>query len=169
MDFNWDGEQSPAPAIPGTNWSASWQGEVLANDSGTYTFYATGDDGIRLWVNGQFICDGWNYQGATTYSGTIYLEAGQWYSIRMDYFQGGGGDVAKLEWDGGQVGVREVIPTDHLRCCGSSPEPGRGPGHQRAADTQSGNMNSEVVFSSASGNGDHDRRRRFVSESTVFG
>ena len=89
---------SPAPGIEGTNWTASWQGTVTADYSGNYTFYATGDDGVRVWVNGQLVCDGWNYQGATEYSGTISLVAGQSYSIRMDYFQGGGGEVASLAW-----------------------------------------------------------------------
>jgi hypothetical protein len=148
--FNWDGEQSPAPTISGTNWSASWQGEVQANESGLYTFYATGDDGIRLWVNGQLICDGWVNQSPTTYSGTISLEAGQWYSIRMDYFQGGGGAVAKLEWDAGQAGVKEAISTDHLRCSNLIGTPDVAP-TVNVCQAQTGSVNSEVVFSSATG------------------
>ncbi len=91
IDFNWGNQGSPAPGIQGSNWGATWQGTVTANYSEDYTFYATADDGVRLWVNGQLLCDGWQGQSATEYSGTIHLEAGQSYSIRMDYFQGGGG------------------------------------------------------------------------------
>ena len=42
VNFDWGNQGSPASGIQGTNWSASWQGQVLANDSGMYTFYATG-------------------------------------------------------------------------------------------------------------------------------
>ena len=112
VNFNWGTQGSPAPGISGTNWSASWQGQVLADYTGTYTFYGTADDGVRVWVNGQLLCDGWNCQAATTYSGTIDLQAGQSYSIRMDYFQGGGGEMAKLEWAADSQGNEQ---TSHLR------------------------------------------------------
>ena len=60
IDFNWalGREVSPAPGIPGTNWSACWQGKIQATVTGTYTFYVTGDDGVRLWVNDAYV-DGW--------------------------------------------------------------------------------------------------------------
>ena len=151
VNFNWGNQNAPASGIPGCNWSGSWQGQVQANGSGMYTFYATGDDGVRLWVNGQLICDGWQYQGPTTYSGQIYLEAGQWYSIRMDYFQGGGGEMAKLEWDGGQLGAKDVIPTDHLSCANLFQNQNAAP-VITAVDTQAGSVNAPVVFSSTLGN-----------------
>ena len=151
VNYDWGNQGQPASGVQGYNWSASWQGQVLANDSGTYTFYATGDDGVRLWVNNQLICDGWRNQGPTTYTGQIYLEAGQWYSIRMDYFQGGGGEMAKLEWDAGQLGVREVIPTDHLSCANLLQNENVAPVIS-VSETQAGSVNAPVVFSSTLGN-----------------
>ena len=111
VNFDWGNQGQPATGIPGTWWSASWQGEVKADYNETYTFYVTGDDGVRLWVNGNSICDGWTYQSPTTYSATVDMVAGQSYSIRMDYFQGGGGEVAKLEWSDAQVRREKSFPT----------------------------------------------------------
>ena len=100
---NWGSEISPAPGIAGTNWSACWQGKIQATTTGEYTFYVTGDDGVRLWVNDAYV-DGWTYQSGTTYTLTTNLVAGQWYAIRMEYFQGGGDEVAKLEWSARPAG-----------------------------------------------------------------
>ena len=90
IDFDrgdWGSEVSPAPSIPGTNWSACWQGKIQATVTGTYTFYVTGDDGVRLWVDDAYV-DGWTYQAGTTYTLTTDLVAGQWYTIRLEYFKG---------------------------------------------------------------------------------
>ena len=38
VDFNWGGSTSPDPAIPTTNFSARWTGQVLAPNTGSYTF-----------------------------------------------------------------------------------------------------------------------------------
>ena len=53
---------------------------------------------MRLWVNSVPLVDAWVFQGATAYSGTITLTAGQKYDLKMEYFQGGGGAVAQLAW-----------------------------------------------------------------------
>ena len=112
INFDWNGA-APAPGVPGSNFSARWTGKVLAPVSGPFTFTATADDGIRLWVNSQLLIDAWVYQAATAYSGTINLNAGQQYDIRMEYFQGGGGAVAHLAWAyAGQIAA--IIPQTQL-------------------------------------------------------
>ena len=60
---------------------------MQARYSEDYTFYTTGDDGVRLWVNGQLIIDGFIDQAPTEYSGKIRLEAGQKYDIKMEYYE----------------------------------------------------------------------------------
>ncbi len=150
VNFNWGIETSPAPGIPGANWQASWQGTVTADYSEDYTFYATADDGVRLWVNGQLLCDGWQPQGATEYSGTIHLDAGQSYSICMEYFQGGWGESAKLEWSSTSQ-TREVIPASNLSCANLLAGENATPVNTVPGD-QSGTLNSPVVFSTANGN-----------------
>ncbi len=93
------GDYSPDPDwLPIDNFSARWSGKVEAPATGVHTFHVTGDDGIRLWVNGQLIVNGWIDQGPTGYSGTINLTAGQKYDIKLEYFESAGGALCRLEW-----------------------------------------------------------------------
>jgi hypothetical protein len=75
VNFDW-GNGSPDAAIAPDTFSARWTGQVQAQKSETYTFYAQADDGVRLWVNGQLLADGWKNQGPTEYSGSIALGSG---------------------------------------------------------------------------------------------
>ncbi|MDB6068031.1 MAG: hypothetical protein JWR26_4239 [Pedosphaera sp.] len=112
IDFNWN-TVGPDPSIGRTGFTARWTGTVQPQFTETYTFYATADDGVRLWVNGQLLLDAWITQGATTYSGSIALKAQQLYDIQMDYFQGGGGASAELQWSS-PSSTLAVIPQTQL-------------------------------------------------------
>ena len=145
INFDWGQQGSPTAGIDGTTWSARWEGQITASTSGTYTFYATADDGVRLWVNGVNLVDAWRDQGATTYSGTIELAAGQLYSIRMDYYQGGGGESAKLEWSGPGL-ARQVIDSSHFNCRDSMPAPNVAPTIS-VPDAQTIREDASLIFS----------------------
>ena len=110
VNFNW-GNGSPAGGIPSNNFSTRWTGKIIAPTTGEYTFYATADDGVRLWVNGQNLVDGWKDQGPTEYRGKIILEAGQSYDLRMEYYEAGGGAVARLAWSGPGI-AKQIVPGD---------------------------------------------------------
>jgi hypothetical protein len=97
INFNWAGA-SPGPGLSGNNFSVRWSGWVQPRYSETYTFYTTSDDGVRLWVNGQQLINDWAVHGATERSGTLALAAGQFYDLRLEYFQGTGGSSAQLAW-----------------------------------------------------------------------
>ena len=147
---DWNTSNSPAAGIGANYWSARWEGLVQAKDSGAYTFYATADDGVRLWVNGQLLVDGWIPEGTTTYSGTINLLAGQFYSIRMEYFQENGPDTAKLEWSatdnlGAVILPREIIPSTQFTYENPAPV-------NSLPGAPSINENTSIVFSTADGN-----------------
>ncbi|MBC7527346.1 MAG: hypothetical protein H7308_07325 [Chthonomonadaceae bacterium] len=97
--INWDwGNGSPGAGVNADNFSARWTGTVTPLFSETYTFTATGDDGIRLWVKDQLLVDGWKDQGPTPYSGSLYLGAGIPVPVRMEFYENGGGAVARLGW-----------------------------------------------------------------------
>ena len=113
IDFDWGIDNSPAPGVAGNCWSASWSGFIQVPETGYYTFYTTTDDAARLWVNDKLLIDAWYPQSPTTHTGSIYLTAGQQYSLRMDYNQFGGGEMAKLEWSSANM-AREVIPAGQL-------------------------------------------------------
>ncbi|MDX1951995.1 MAG: PA14 domain-containing protein [Verrucomicrobiota bacterium] len=112
INFDW-GNGSPAPQIGENTFSVRWTGRVRPQFSQTYTFYVTGDDGIRLWVNNQLVVNGWIDQAPTTHTGNIILAANQLYDIRMEMYENGGGAFARLEWSSASR-PRQVIPSSAL-------------------------------------------------------
>jgi hypothetical protein len=112
INFNWN-VTSPDPSIPPTDYTVRWTGMVQPQFSDTYTFSTTTDDGVRLWVNGQLIIDEWVDQAPTTWTGTIALQAQQYYNIQMDYYQNQGGAVASLSWSSRSTTLTN-IPTTQL-------------------------------------------------------
>lgn len=108
------GNGSPEATIGPDTFSIRWLGEVQAQSTGTYTFYTTTDNGVRLYVNNQLVIDKYaDGFGPTEHSGTISLTSGQKYSIKMEFYENGGGAVAKLAWSGPNVS-KQIIPTSQL-------------------------------------------------------
>ena len=112
VSFNWD-NGSPDAAIAPDSFSARWTGQVQAQYSQTYTFYARADDGVRLWVNGQLLVDQWKDQGPTEYSGSMALVAGQKYDLKMEYYENSLGAVAELSWSSAST-PKQIIPQSQL-------------------------------------------------------
>jgi uncharacterized repeat protein (TIGR03806 family) len=108
IDFNWGGG-TPDPAIGVDTFSVRWTAQITPAHSETYTFYATTDDGVRLWLNGQLLIDKWVAQSATTWSATLPMIAGQRYNLKMEYYEQYGDAVARLEWSSPST-PRQVIP-----------------------------------------------------------
>jgi len=97
LDFNW-GTNSPGSPIPADYFSVRWTSIVNFGTAGNYTFYATHDDGMRVWVDEQLIIDKWYAQPETTHTATVYLGAGD-HRIRVEYFEQIGVAVARLRWE----------------------------------------------------------------------
>src|SRR5262249_28823904 len=77
---------SPAPGSVGAeNYSIRWTRTVTFTP-GTYRFSATGDDGVRLYIDGQLKINEWRNQAATTYNVDVPLQAGN-HEIRLEYYQ----------------------------------------------------------------------------------
>lgn len=108
IDFAW-GAGSPDPAIPADYFTARWRGVLTPAASATYTFHATSDDGVRLWVDGHLLIDQWHGQSATTWSGTIALTAGRGVLVVLEYLEMGGNASARLEWSSPAM-ARQVVP-----------------------------------------------------------
>jgi len=112
VNFDWAGGQ-PDPAIGPDQFSVRWIGQVQPRFSETYTFYVVADDGVRLWVNNQLLIDRWLDQSPTEYSALLPLQAGFVYDLKMEYYENGGGAVARLLWSSPSV-PEEVIPSTQL-------------------------------------------------------
>lgn len=113
INFDW-GESSPAPTQLGDDfWLVRWEGyvEPLFNDN--YNFHVVADDGIRLWVADQLIIDQWVPQAPTEATGSIALQGGVQYPIRLEYFEEAGGAVCKLSWSSSRL-AKSIIPKSQM-------------------------------------------------------
>lgn len=121
IDFSW-GSASPGAPLGSDNFSVRWGSVLVPPVTGTYTFYATTDDGTRVTVNGARIIDAWADQSPTTRTGVINLTAGTPVSMTMEYFESGGNAAAKLEWSAPGL-ARQVIPASAHRLPDSNAVP----------------------------------------------
>jgi len=122
IKFNWI-HLSPDLSMGSDSFSVRWSGSVTPRFTETYTFHTETDDGARLWIDGQLIIDRWANQGVTEHTGTIALQAGRAYSIRMDYYDDGLGAVANLYWSSPSQ-PKEFIPQNCLFPNGHEAEQG---------------------------------------------
>jgi len=100
VSHNW-GTGSPAVGVNGDTFSVRWTGQIEPAYSESYTFTALSDEGVRVWVDGQLLIDDWTPHVRRNQQGTIALQAGQRYDIRLDYFEGTGAAQIELSWSSG--------------------------------------------------------------------
>ena len=112
VNFDW-GTSSPDKNIGPNTFSVRWTGQVMPQYTQTYTFYTVSDDGVRLWVNNKLLIDDWVEQSATENSGSIALQAGQKYNIKLEYFEKTDNASIKLSWSSPSRS-RQIIPESRL-------------------------------------------------------
>ena len=125
-DFVWTdgnafpgGSADPAFASVGpNNWSAKWTGTLTPNFSETYTFVInSAGNGVRLWVTpvgqqqGNPLINDWTYHGQTTDTATMVLQAGQYYSVELDYSETSGSvQQVQLQWTSPSTPLEDIEP-----------------------------------------------------------
>jgi hypothetical protein len=112
VNFDWK-RGAPVTGVGADTFSVRWTGQVLAQYDETYTFSTTTDDGVRLWVNNQLVVNAFQDQAATEKSGSIRLEAGKKYDIKMEYYENGYDALAKLSWNS-RSQAKQIIPKAQL-------------------------------------------------------
>ncbi len=90
--------QAPAPGVPAEDFSVRWQGQLRAPEAGVYTFQASVDDGMRVYLGNDLILNAWQNQPATAYTVQVELEAGATYALRVEYYQARFESEARLNW-----------------------------------------------------------------------
>jgi alpha-L-fucosidase len=74
-----------------------WKGYLEIPETAGYRFYTESDDGSQLLIDGQLIVDNDGDHGMEEKSGIAYLQKG-WHSIRIVYFNSGGGAGMKVRY-----------------------------------------------------------------------
>lgn len=113
INFNWGQGTPEQERVDADLFSVRWTGYVEPFVSERYTFYPSTDDGVRLWVDEQLIVDQWVPQGITETSGSIELEQGRRYRIRMEYYEAFGLAAAELRWSSPRT-PKQIIPSSQL-------------------------------------------------------
>lgn len=113
VDFRWE-NGSPAPALDLNTFSVRWTGSVVPRYSETYTFHTQSNDGVRLWVDGKLLIDDWAIHATTENRGTVTLQAGRAYALRLEFFEQTGVALMRLHWSSPSQ-RKQIIPQEQLR------------------------------------------------------
>lgn len=111
VDFDWSAAEPPDGAKADA-FSVRWTGEIQPRFSEEFTFTA-GAGATRMWVGDQLLWDAWNGERHLATSGTIRLEAGKKYPVRLEAWVDGKGVSHQLKWSGTNQ-AEEVIPASQL-------------------------------------------------------
>ncbi|MDQ3250217.1 MAG: LysM peptidoglycan-binding domain-containing protein [Chloroflexota bacterium] len=94
LNFNW-GTGNPGN-LSNDNFSVRWTRTTYFN-AGAYRFFATVDDGIRVYVDDKLIIDAFRVQPATNLFGDIALTPG-YHTVRVEYFEESGVASIAVNW-----------------------------------------------------------------------
>lgn len=96
IDHDWGGGSPNAPIVNDDDFSVRWTRTVNLT-GGNYRFFATMDDGMRVWIDDQLVIDNWTHSQQHTVTADRFLNGGD-HHIRVEYFEAGGMAVAKFRW-----------------------------------------------------------------------
>jgi hypothetical protein len=106
LEYNW-GDRSPLPDQLGVDfWSARWTGDFQFDD-GNYVFRVNSDDGVRVWLDGLLVIDGWRDGYKELSNRFIGIGQGA-HALRVEYYERSGLASIELWWykESGYVGPR---------------------------------------------------------------
>lgn len=105
IDFSWGSGSPDSKKVNTDNFSARWTGSIKAEATGTYTFKANVDDGVRVYVQEQgasewtTVINSWkSNSSSTTLTGTYDMEEDSIYNIKVEYYESTSSATAKLSW-----------------------------------------------------------------------
>ena len=112
VNFGW-GTGRPASNVAPDTFSVRWTGRILPAGDGTWTFHASSDDAVRVWVDGRLVVDDWTPHSLREARGTIALTADRAYDIRIEYLERSASATVRLSWSGPGV-TKQIVPTGRL-------------------------------------------------------
>ena len=97
VDFAW-GDTGLSPQLL-KNYSVRWTGFLTVPQSGDYLIGFTGQDGYRLWLDGNLLVQDWTlHHPASTLTQKVHLEKDHPYSLKIEYFQDVRSSESRLIW-----------------------------------------------------------------------
>jgi beta-glucosidase len=91
----------PSSQLKKDFYSVSWEGILKPTSAGYYKIGLEGNDGYRLYLDGQLLIDNWTKQSYHTTLIDHALKPNQEYSIRVEFFEPVSNGHIRLIWDKG--------------------------------------------------------------------
>ena len=105
IDFDW-GQGAPAAELPADQFSARWSRWVNFRE-GTYRFRAQADDGLRFYLDGRLVLNGWDNAGGDRIEAIdLKLNGPRW--LVVEYNENGGTAKARFWWER----INAPLPTE---------------------------------------------------------
>lgn len=95
INYDWQAA-SPDGAVNADRFSARWT-RYLYLDAGRYRFEASSDDGVRVYIDGQRIINGWSDHGVRSFSATLDVGTGH-HLVQVEYYENVGSAVVRFGW-----------------------------------------------------------------------
>lgn len=114
--FHWGAESPEKEAMEAEQFQNSWEGSVIAEETGVYEFALKTENGARLWINdtteGDALIDAWVSAGPQVREEkkSIFLVGGRAYRLRLDHFKFKEKSASIELWWKPPHGVKEIIP-----------------------------------------------------------
>lgn len=103
IDFGWTLFSPDQKLINYDYFSAEWTGILTAPESGEFEIGFKGDDGYRLYLDGNLLIDNWRKQTNRQITRKFKFKKGQSYSVRVQFYETVGNVRLKMIWN---VGVQ---------------------------------------------------------------
>ena len=102
VNFNWV-RNTPVKPVKEDDFNVIWTGYVQPEFSENYQFFADADEGAKIWVNNKALSD----------SGSVNLEAGRKYPLRIEYFEKKNDARMYFFWSSLSLD-KEIVPQKNL-------------------------------------------------------
>lgn len=113
INYSWRWSGSPEASIPTDNFGTRWTGYIQPRRSETYQFTTVSDDTVQVWIDGKLVVGNTTPHGPEVNKGTITLQAGHKYSIKVEHTEQGGEAYMKLLWSSPNT-PQQIVPKEHL-------------------------------------------------------
>lgn len=97
VQFHWT-FGAPAPGVANDWYAVRWTGAVRIPPGASQRLAIEGDDGYRLWIDGELVLDRWEKGTWGTQEAPIELAGGTQHAIRLEFHEGVGNGRIRLMW-----------------------------------------------------------------------
>jgi beta-glucosidase len=101
VQFQWSLYSPDPQRLARDFYSVRWSGKLKAPESGNYRIGVDGNDGYRLYINGESVIDSWRKVGRRAILTPYHFERGMEYDIRLEFFEPAGNGLISFVWNVG--------------------------------------------------------------------